>query len=398
MGEWKEESLGNGVIVRRNSRTGRERFYAQICKDGRRYRRSAPTRRKAEALHARFVSEIEDCDLADKPWLPPRLSGRRGEALRREAAVPTLEAFAPLFKRDWAAGKRSERSIKNYVDQLLKDPKLAKARMDKIGVQDCQSYYAARKRKRSAATANRDLATLGSMFRRAAEWGLLPPGTVNPAAIVKKEREVNELTRFLCREQTEALLAASPDWFRLYLRVCLATGLRATDAANLDRRTSFDMANRLVRISGRATKGKAAVYVPMTADLLAVLEEAPVSPDTTRLLHKDGRPLTYPMIRRQWLKTRAAASREVPGLEGLRIHDLRHTFATYLRMSGCSVQDISYLLGHKDTRVTMRYAHMTRKAADRIVAGYDALVPPSLEEGARLIAGDFKAPAPEPRR
>jgi site-specific recombinase XerD len=49
---------------------------------------------------------------------------------------------------------------------------------------------------------------------------------------------------------------------------------------------------------------------------------------------------------------------EKAGISNFHFHDLRHTFASYLRQNGVDLHTISNLLGHKDLRMTKRYAHL----------------------------------------
>jgi site-specific recombinase XerD len=61
---------------------------------------------------------------------------------------------------------------------------------------------------------------------------------------------------------------------------------------------------------------------------------------------------------------------EAAGIEGLRVHDLRHSFATFAVMSGASLYDVQKLLGHSDIGMTQRYAHMVddnlQRATDNV--------------------------------
>ena len=68
---------------------------------------------------------------------------------------------------------------------------------------------------------------------------------------------------------------------------------------------------------------------------------------------------------------RRAAKRA--GIEDFRLHDLRHTFASYQAMSGVQARGLQALLGHKDNRMTMRYSHLTdaylKEAVNRVNIG-----------------------------
>jgi site-specific recombinase XerD len=62
-------------------------------------------------------------------------------------------------------------------------------------------------------------------------------------------------------------------------------------------------------------------------------------------------------ITRAWYRLRAKA-----GIENLRVHDLRHSFASILVNGGRSLYEVQQILGHSDPKVTMRYAHLSTKA------------------------------------
>lgn len=63
------------------------------------------------------------------------------------------------------------------------------------------------------------------------------------------------------------------------------------------------------------------------------------------------------------------------GLENAKLHDLRHTFASYQAMAGVASRGLQVLLGHKDARMTMRYSHLSesylRVAVNGVVLGSD---------------------------
>jgi integrase len=69
---------------------------------------------------------------------------------------------------------------------------------------------------------------------------------------------------------------------------------------------------------------------------------------------------------------------EAAGVEGLRVHDIRHSFATLALQGGASVYDVSKLLGHSDVSMTQRYAHMVddslQKATDNMAGVIDRSV------------------------
>jgi integrase len=88
-------------------------------------------------------------------------------------------------------------------------------------------------------------------------------------------------------------------------------------------------------------------------DLLTDLKKIRQPKATFVFPHKDGtRPVN---IRNNWEKAVAKAE-----LNDFRFHDLRHTAASYLAMSGASLLEIAHILGHKKPAMTMRYSHLTK--------------------------------------
>jgi integrase len=70
-------------------------------------------------------------------------------------------------------------------------------------------------------------------------------------------------------------------------------------------------------------------------------------------------------------------------ISDMRLHDLRHTFATWLRQSGTELDVIASQLGHRDLRMTKRYARIAASQVHQAVAGLDALLLPAPEEQAQ---------------
>ncbi len=77
------------------------------------------------------------------------------------------------------------------------------------------------------------------------------------------------------------------------------------------------------------------------------------------------------------------------GIEDFRFHDLRHTAASWLRMTGADLHDVALLLGHKDLRMSARYSHLSRQHLSEAVRRLDAVFgipcPQGVPEAAKLI-------------
>ena len=141
------------------------------------------------------------------------------------------------------------------------------------------------------------------------------------------------------------------------IRLLLFTGARSSEITGL----RWDWIRNTRAVLRDSKTGPKTIQLPPPAQ--AVLYSLP---RTSRFVFPDSRG-TAPMtdLGRRWLKLRAFA-----GLDGVRIHDARHTFASHAVMSGLDLYTVGRLLGHADSASTERYAHLedehVREAAGRI--------------------------------
>jgi len=177
----------------------------------------------------------------------------------------------------------------------------------------------------------------------------------NPMKRVRKPPLGPERVRFLDAEEQARLLAAcsaSPNP-RLYPLVLLAltTGLRRNEAVTLQW-TDVDFARGQVRLMVTKTRLRRAVPMPqMTVCALERWLEA--SPLLSPFVFPSENGMKPAALMGAWYRARRTAQ-----LEDFRFHDLRHTAASYLAMSGVRLEDIAEILGHKKLETTRRYRHL----------------------------------------
>lgn len=162
-------------------------------------------------------------------------------------------------------------------------------------------------------------------------------------------------TRFLSRDEFQALIGVCDPELQRIVRFAVATGLRKGNVLSLDWR-EVDLSSGLITVT---VKGDKLHTVRMTAELRAMLSIATV---------RRGPVFDTINFRRRW-----AAAVKAAELHDFRFHDLRHTFASWARMAGADLADICEALGHSDVSVTMRYAHIEpfehKTAFDRVSEG-----------------------------
>lgn len=209
------------------------------------------------------------------------------------------------------------------------------------------------------ATRNRYLGTLRHAWGIALkEWEWV---SENPLSGMQL-KEPRGRVRFLSEQERDALLAAckASRERRLYPLVvlALATGARQQELLSL-RFRDIDLERRVAILD--ATKNDERRAVPLSAPAVAVLSELKGDQDENRLIFANRRGRA-PYPRYAFLQ-----ACEVAGLEDFRFHDLRHTAASYLAMSGASLVELATILGHKTLAMVKRYAHLTDQHSAAVV-------------------------------
>ncbi len=196
------------------------------------------------------------------------------------------------------------------------------------------------------------------MFNLAELWGLRPDGS-NPCLHVKRFRE-DKRERFLNAEEFSRLgrvldeIAADGSETRstvAAIRLLMLTGGRLSEIQKL-RWEHVDLDAGELRLPDSKTGGRAVPLAPSAVKLLAALPRDPDSPWVIAG-RKPGAHLTD--LQHPWRRIRARA-----GLDDVRIHDLRHSFASRALALGEGLPMIGKLLGHTQVQTTARYAHLAR--------------------------------------
>ncbi len=214
--------------------------------------------------------------------------------------------------------------------------------------------------------ANRVGEVLRKMFTLAIGWGWRSD---NPASAFKKRIE-NERERFLSQEEiaklAEVLDSAKDQRAAGIIRLCMLTGSRVGEV----RQARFEQFNLELGSWSKpaaTTKQRKIHRIPISAEVAAIVRQR-------QLLVPKGNPWLFPgdtpgqpvkEIRRFWINVQKEAK-----LPDVRIHDLRHTFASLLVSGGASLEMIGKLLGHSQMQTTQRYAHLMDSP---LRAGVDAV-------------------------
>lgn len=217
------------------------------------------------------------------------------------------------------------------------------------------AFKVAPSRPRSAATINRELQLLSTIFSLAITHKLT---ATNPCREVELLKENNKRTRYLLDEEELELfkvLTGQREHLRYLITVAIGTGMRKGDELNL-RWGQVDFQRNVIYVPNSKT-GKD-YPVPMNEDVRGVmltLRREASGAEYVFINPKTGKPYTD-------IKRAFSAACEKAKIKGLHWHDLRHTFGTRLAEAGFSEATIAELMGHSNPRTTRRYTHGTDRA------------------------------------
>ena len=300
------------------------------------------------------------CDEARKRAAPVIDRIRRGEEPLSGEGEPALRVadLAERFMREYVARRCKPSTAPKYRSVLDNHilPALGSMNIEDVGKAEAAALHHALRATPAAANAATDV--LRRMFTLAEAWEMAPPGR-NPCLAVRRYR-ARKRERFLTREEYRRLgrvLAEAQGelWAPALgaIRVLLLTGCRRDEVLNLGW-DDVDRAAGELRLEDTKTGPR---MVPLTGPVLDVLDGVPRAPGNPwgfRAQRGGGR-LTN--LYHYWKPLRARA-----GLGEVRLHDLRHSFASRALALGEGLPVIGALLGHGEAASTARYAHLMRDA------------------------------------
>jgi len=211
----------------------------------------------------------------------------------------------------------------------------------------------------SAGTVNRELALLREALYAAVAQGRLTDYPLPKRRLLFKEPGFK--FRVLTWAEAKALLAAAPEYLKPIILTLLTTGLRKSEGLGL-KWDAVDFRRGLIEIGAQDAKSGKARSVPMSPALFKTLRDLHASSNSEHVFinPETGRP--YVEIKRSF----ATACRGA-GIK-CRIHDLRHTFASWAVETGCDLVTLKDLLGHSSLAMVLRYAHPGEETRRRAVA------------------------------
>lgn len=280
--------------------------------------------------------------------------GNPARERKENRAAPNMRAFADDYmERHATPNKRPgpAREDRSMLDRIVL-PKLGSRKVKDVTRRDIESLLLSLKDK--PYQANRVRALLSKMFSLAVGWRWR---TDNPVLGIPKFQE-HKRDRWLRNDELARLRDAlddSPNQRAAnVVRLLLLTGARRSEVmtATWDQ---FDLTRAVWTKPAHTTKQKRMEHVPLSSQALALLEAIRNEADKENPYVFPGNATGKPLIdiKKFWSDIRAKAK-----LGDVRLHDLRHTYASHLVSAGESLAIVGRLLGHTQPQTTQRYSHL----------------------------------------
>ncbi len=257
-----------------------------------------------------------------------------------------FEVFAEMYL-EYAKVNKTPSSYRGDYQHMKADllPFFSGKFLNNIGTRFVEEFKSRKASTGKLVSTNRCLALLKHMFSMAIVWGYT---TTNPVKNVKLFKELRGRIRFLTQLEIERLLKELRGTARSIVIVALNSGMRKGEILNLKWR-DIDFYNNYISIE--VSKNGEARKIPINDMLKQELMSIPRNGDYV-FSKATGEPYGDPRTAFENALKRA-------GIDNFHFHDLRHTFASHLAMSGVDIRTIAALLGHKTLQMTMRYSHLS---------------------------------------
>ena len=340
-------NFGFGAVYVRKSSSGNPRYYLDYFDNGKRIQRVS-----------RRAASFEDAysELRQAVFKEPEKKRISFGAFADEY----LEDYAKPTKKSWKADKVRLGKLKKHFKET--DLRV----ITPMEIERFRSSLLVKGQQKS--TTNRSLALLKRMFNLAIEEGYME---VNPARKVKMFSEAENLKeRILTEEEERRFLGGCCDHMKDLVAFALNTGMRLGEILNL-KWTNVDLKSGTIKVE--FTKSGKTRIVPMNRTLKAMLARPRKRGEVYVFTNPDSKDRF-----RETKRSFKTGCRKA-GIEGLRFHDLRHTFASRLVRNGVDIGTVRKLLGHSTLLITKRYVHsdesMLRSAVGSLVRSESLLHP-----------------------
>jgi integrase len=328
--------------------SGKKNFYLRFKND-----RGVIVEKRLSIMDASVIKLTEARTMAQTILSQIAIGDNPFDAKAELKRVPTIESFImdsylPFvkgYKRSWDTDWSL---IKNHILPAFGDKY-----MDELTKRDVIAFIGRHRTTHAAGSVNRVLILLRYIFNCATRWDTVGVKS-NPTAGIPLLEENNKKERYLSQDEAKRLFDAvqisENRMMQFIIPMLILTGTRKREV--LDATWSeFDFERRIWRI-GMSKSGKAR-HVPMSDGVVMLLQSVPRIEGCDWVFANPKTKLPFDNVFCSWDTARKRA-----GLADVRIHDLRHSFASFLVNGGRSLYEVQKILGHTQIKTTQRYAHL----------------------------------------
>lgn len=271
--------------------------------------------------------------------------------------VPTIAEFIAnsylpyikTYKRSWDTDVSL---IKNHIL-----PNFGKLYLDAFTKQDLIGFIGGHVKTHKPGSVNRVIILLRYIFNCAIRWETAGVSK-NPTVGIPLLEENNKQERYLTATEAHALIGAlkqsENQMLQYIIPMLILTGARKNEVLKAQW-TDFNIEQRMWRIP-LAKSGKAR-HVPMSDGVVNLLAVMPRHQGCEYVFANPKTHKPYKSFFCAWNTARRSV-----GLGDVRIHDLRHSFASFLINNGRSLYEVQKILGHTQIKTTQRYAHLSQES------------------------------------
>ncbi len=267
---------------------------------------------------------------------------------RRIAERTTLADVLDRYRREVTPSKRGARDENLRLKAMAQRP-FTRIRMSLLTSSHIAAYRDQRLKLVSGSTVTRELSVLSHAIDTARrEWDVYLP--VNPCSLVRRPPPGRPRNRRLQDDEEQRLLAACRaarnPWLVHFVALAIETGMRRSELLGL-LSTHVDLERRVAYLP--LTKNGESRGVPLSTRAIAVLRGLPPSP-TERV---------FGALTAEALKLSFKRAVRRAGINGLRLHDLRHEATSRFFERGLNVMEVASVTGHKTLQMLKRYTHLS---------------------------------------
>ena len=333
-----------------------------------RYQDQRGRTRQLRLADARDVTLAQARTLANKARGNMAMGNDPCDTKKAIRSVPTFEVFireryipfTMAYKKSWAC---DESNLRNHLI-----PAFGSKHLDEITKHDVIAFHHGMRTKGYAfGTCNRCLILLRYALNLAIRWEI-PGVKENPTKDVPLYHSYNHKERYLSQDEAkrlfESVRRSDNPMLQFIIPMLILTGARKREVLDC-RWEDLDFNQMQWRVP--VTKAGRPRHIPLSGGVINLLKSVPQDPNNPWLFPnpKTGKPFVN--IFNSWDTARKDAK-----LEDVRLHDLRHSFASFLVNAGRSLYQVQKILGHTQVKTTQRYAHLAQETlldATNAVAG-----------------------------